>query len=187
MRRLTAALAAILVLAGSGCRKKQPVQYVEEGSSQLSTAVNVADPRTAVQLLRGFYDLESNAWRWTASRFAFALRPPKDAATSGVTLFLEFTIPEVFLRRVGPTTLTAAIDGKPLPSQTYSQAGNHKYEQKVPAELLKADVVTAEFALDKFLPAGAVEQRELGLIVTLAGLRSEEAPPAPPAKDPAPK
>ena len=34
-------------------------------STQLSSAINVGDPRAAIQLLRGFHDIENNAWRWT--------------------------------------------------------------------------------------------------------------------------
>lgn len=186
MRRLTISAAlALVILAAPGCKKKaQNVQYVEDGGSQLATAVNVADPRTAIQLLRGFYDLESDSWRWTSSKFAVALRPPKDPAGEGVKLYLDYTVPEVFLKKVPKTTLSVTVDGKPLEPETITTSGSRKYERLVPAELLKGDVVTVEFVLDKFLPPGESDQRELGLIVTQAGLRPVK-PAAPPAAPPA--
>ena len=67
MQRLTLIALAALAVSTAACKKKQPVEYVQEGTSQLTSVVNVADPRAGVQMLRGFHELESNSWRWTAS------------------------------------------------------------------------------------------------------------------------
>jgi hypothetical protein len=77
--------------------------------------------------------------------------------------------------------LSVMVNGKQLDPETITKAGTFKMERMVPAELLKGDVVTVDFALDKFLEAGAVDQRELGLIVSGVGLEGAKAPP-PPAK-----
>jgi hypothetical protein len=43
----------------------------------------------------------------------------------------------------------------------------------VPASALSSDAVSAEFALDKFLPPGTVDQRELGVVVTSIGFEAK--------------
>jgi hypothetical protein len=182
MRRVTVAVLAMLAMAVMpGCKKKQAVQYVEEGGSQLSSAVNVADPKAAVQLLRGFHDIENNAWRWTGPKFAVALRPPKDIPAEGAKLFLEYALPDVFIQKVPQTTLTIMVNGKAVEPETLNKSGSGRLERTVPLDMLKGDVVTIDFSLDKFLAAGDVDQRELGLIVSAVGLQGTPPPPPAPA------
>jgi hypothetical protein len=183
MRRLTVAVLVVLAMTSlASCKKnKKDVQYVEEGGSQLSAAVNTADPRSAIQLLRGFHDVENNAWRWTGPKFAVALRPPKDVPAEGAKLFLDYAVPDLFIQKVPQTTLTIFVNGKALDPEVITKAGAATLIRTVPSELLKGDVVTIDFSLDKFLAQGAVDQRELGLIVSAVGLRGTPAPPAPPA------
>jgi hypothetical protein len=181
MRRLTLLLAFCAILI-PGCKKSGPVQYVEEGVSQLSSAVNVSDPKAAVQLLRGFHDIEQNAWRWTAGKFSVALRAPAGASASGAKLFVQFTLPEAILAKIPSTTLTATISGKQLEPQTFDKPGEHRYEREVPASLLQGEVINIDFALDKYLEAGVADQRELGVIVTVIGFQPPQAAPAAPAK-----
>ncbi|MBI2689941.1 MAG: hypothetical protein HYX27_26860 [Acidobacteria bacterium] len=178
MRRSVVAVLAVLAIAAMpGCkRRKDPVQYVEEGGSQLAIAINVADPRAAIQLLRGFHDVENNAWRWTGPTFAVALRPPKEVPPEGARLFLEYAVPDVFLQKVPRTTLSVMVNGKALDPEVINKAGSGRVERTVPPELLRSDVITVDFSLDKFLPAGAVDQRDLGLIVSAVGLQGSKAP-----------
>ena len=56
---------------------------------------------------------------------------------------------------------------------TYTTAGDHTYSKDVPASALNTDAVTVDFALDKFLPPGTVDQRELGIVVTSIGFESK--------------
>lgn len=188
MRRVMVAMVAVVAVAvaTTGCKKdKQPAQYVEDAEApQIASAVNVADPRTAIQLLRGFYGVESNAWRWTASKFAVALRPPKAIPAGGAKLYMDYSVPEVFLQKIPRTTLTVTVNGKALDPETLSKSGSFRLERTVPAAMLQGDTATVEFSLDKFLEAGAVDQRELGLIVTVIGLQGAQpaAPAAPSAK-----
>jgi hypothetical protein len=172
MRRVILSLMALLVIAGaSGCRKPKPTgpQYVEEAPSELAEAVNVADPRQSVQLLRGFYDIEQNAWRWTAPEFAVALRPPDQKP---VALFLDFVVPEVFLERTqGGATLSIKVKGQALPPETIAKAGNARIERTIPDALATGEDLTVEFSLDKFIEGTASDERKLGLIVSGVGLR----------------
>ncbi len=175
MRRLNAAftlaVALALIIAG-GCRRgsKVSVETVEEGSQELASMIHVADPRTSIQLLRGFHDVEQNAWRWTLSKFSVTLRPPAGAVGKGALLQLKLSIPDAVIAKVGPVTLSAAIGASSLEPQSFAKAGEHLYSREVPSEVFTGEAVTVDFALDKFLAAGTVEQRELGIVVTMVGL-----------------
>jgi hypothetical protein len=169
MRRLTtrnvvlAAGAAVLMLASSSCKPNAEGSGEAVAGSLMST-VHMADPKAAGQLLRGFYPVEGNAWRWTAGKFAVALRPPAGAAQSGAKLVARFTIPESSLARIKSMTLSASVGGLALPPETYKKAGEYTYTRDVAATALSGGKVVVEFALDNYLPAGTVEARELGVV-----------------------
>jgi hypothetical protein len=123
--------------------------------------------------LKGFHDVEGNAWRWTMGKFSVTLQPPANAPQKGATLVVKMSIPEAIMSRVNSTTLTANVNGAAIPGETYTKAGDHIYSKDVPASALSADAVTVEFALDKYLPPGAVDQRELGLVVSSIGFEAK--------------
>ena len=179
MRRLkfigSMVLCAALLAAGSGCSKakKTRVEVTDETSVELASMVNVADARTSAQLLKGFHGVEQNAWRWTMGKFSVTLRPPLNAPQKGATLVVKLTLPEAVADKVKSTTLTANVNGTAIPGETFSKAGEYTYSKDVPASALSADAVSVEFALDKFLPPGAVDQRELGIVVSSIGLEAK--------------
>ena len=146
---------------------------VTEDDGQLVSMMNVADPRGAVQLTRGFYDLENKSWRWTMKNFTATLRPPAHAAQKGAVLELKFAIPDVMFNRVGAMTLDARINGIDLGPETYSNAGDYTYTRDIPATTLASDAVAVDFAVDKGLPPGDPDPRELAVIVTSVGLISK--------------
>jgi hypothetical protein len=155
----------------ASCRKRErmKVELTDEGTGQLASMIHAADPRASVQFVKGFHDIEQNAWRWTMGRFSVTLRPPKDAATKGATLQLRLSVPDAILERLKSVTLTAAVNGRALDPETYSKAGEYVYTRDVPAAALAGDGVAVDFALDKFLPPGQVDQRELGVVVSSVG------------------
>jgi hypothetical protein len=161
-----------VLLAATGCKPRDRIrtEATEEAPAQLASVVHTADPKASVQLLRGFHAVEGNAWRWTSGKFAVMLRPPASAAQRGAVLKARFALPEAVTGKVGAVTLSANVNGVALPPERYSRAGDHSYSRDVPASALAAEAVTCEFVLDKFLPAGAVDQRELGLVVSSIGL-----------------
>lgn len=128
------------------------------------------DPRADGQLLRGFYPPEDGPWRWTAGKFSLLLRPPPGAAQYGARLELKLNVPEAVLREAGVPTLSAEIGGLRFEPEQFPQAGDHVYARDVPASVLSGDSVEIHFTSDKPIPAGKVEKRELGLIVTSVGL-----------------
>lgn len=174
MRKLIILLLGLAapVLISSGCKRKPPakVEVIEAEAPTLATVVHVADPRATVQLVKGFYELEQNSWRWTAGKFAVALRPPRGASDRGAVLQLKFAIADAVLDRVKSMTVKARLGKLELAPETYAKPGEQIYSRDVPASALGGEVVTVEFEVDKFLPPGAVEQRELALIVTTIGL-----------------
>jgi len=163
-----------LMLVAGACKRREKLasQAAEEdgGAPVLVSMIHMADPRAAVQLARGFYGVEANAWRWTMSKFSVVLRPPTGAAQKGATLRFKFNIPQVVMAQVKSTTLSASVNGLVLPPETYSKAGDAVYSRDVPVAPLSGDAVTVDFALSKCLPPGSQDDRELGVIAQMVGL-----------------
>jgi len=168
VRRLAAAL-ALLALAGAseGCRRKKNVKVREDG---LASVVNVADPGDSAQLVRGFSNVEADAWRWSTSKFSVVLRPPAGAAQDGAKLQLVFTLHDAVVNKLGPLTVNATVNGTPVGAEPFSAMGDYTYSHEVPASALGSDVVTVEFTTDKALAPTERDKRELALIVKSIGL-----------------
>jgi hypothetical protein len=157
----------------AACKRRERkirVQQTEEDVTMLTSVVRMGDPKAAPQLLKGFYNIESNSWRWTAGTFAVALRPPRKAALLGATLHFHFVLPEAILSKLKTLSLSAKVNGTPLSPETYTKQGEFDYSRDIDGKLLAGEAVNVEFSLDKFVPAGMIEDRELGVIATSAGL-----------------
>ncbi len=173
--RFGVALGLCLLLLG-GCKNRQKrvsVPQTDEESGALSSVIYMGDAKSAPQLLKGFHAVEGNAWRWTMGHFAVALKPPRNAAVRGATLRLKFALPDAVIASAKKVTLSATVGGTPLPPETYSQAGDFEYTRDVDPKLLAADAVNVEFALDKYIPAGTLESRELGVIASSVGFEAK--------------
>jgi hypothetical protein len=160
------------VLVAPGCKRREPVhlQETDESPIVLSSIVHMADPNTAVQLLKGFHAVEQNSWRWTMGRFAVTFKAPAGAGQKGATLVGKFTVPEAVIKHVKSTALTASVAGKEIGSQTYNSPGDYTFTAEVPAALFTSDAMTVDFSLSNFLPAGTGDGRELGIVVTTIAL-----------------
>src|ERR1035437_8355315 len=101
MRTKTVALllTAGLLLAGPASKRRSRVKIAQTGEDgpPLATTVHGPDPRSAPQLVSGFYDVEQNAWRWTAGKFSVILRVPRGADRKGALLHLKFSLPEAVI------------------------------------------------------------------------------------------
>ena len=175
MRRLIATAVAVLFLSASiSCKQPKRVRAtaVDEDEGELRSIVHLADPKAMVQLTRGYHEVEGNSWRWTKGRFSATLRPPADGARKGAYLVVKLSIAESTIKHLGSVRLTANVNGTPIDGETYSKTGDYVYRKDVPASALQPEAVAVEFALDKFLAAGQVEGRELGIIVSVIGLEA---------------
>jgi hypothetical protein len=153
-------LVLFLSLVISACRKPGP-----------QSIIRMSDLHTQKQLLRGFYDLESGAWRWTQKAFTVALKVPSDGATKGAVLTLQGSVQPGSLQN-GPLEISSVVGGTALPSKTVSKAGELIYRADVPPSALAQQVVLVDFTLSNThrVPGDA---RDLGIIASVISLRSK--------------
>jgi len=169
-------LTLALALAPPGCKNRTRtvhVEQTEEEAPRLASVVHVNDPKVEPQLVSGFYSIEGNAWRWTGKQFAVVLRVPTGAAQRGATLNVALTVPEVITGKLKSVTLSATADGHPLPPETYNHDGQFDYKRDIGPGVLANSSVRLEFHLDKALPPGNGDMRELGLIVRSVGVEAK--------------
>jgi hypothetical protein len=172
---LAALLAVAFSLSAAGCRREEKIKLepTDESPATLSSSVHAADARTSIQLVKGFHPIEQNSWRWTMGQFSVTLKPPAGAAANGAVLVLKLALPEAVQQKTKTATVTAMVQKETVGKQTYTSPGEYTFRADVPASLLKADAVTVDFALDHFLPPGAVDARELGVVFISAALESK--------------
>ena len=146
----------------SGCHDvRQPVSKIEP-----------ADRATANQLLSGFWWVENESWRWTAREFAVSLLPPDRAEIDGATLYLHLYIPQSQIDALGPMTLSAEVDGRPLEQEVFSKGGTYIYTRVIPKDLLATSILPVKFCFDKALSPVKSDGRELAAIVNGIELQS---------------
>ena len=164
-------LIACLLIAVPGCKRKRRRAAVETSDDNVfASMIDMSDPRSKVQLVKGFYDLEAGAWRWTAREFDVVLSPPRDAAQKGAELILRFSIPDAVIGKLKSVTLSATANGIKLPPEQYSTSGDFTFTRELPASALNTGNVPVSFTLDKALPPSASDTRELGVVVKAVGL-----------------
>jgi hypothetical protein len=137
-----------------------------------ASTFNVADPARSNQLIYGFYGVEAKPSRWTARKFSFALKPPAGSATKGGKLWIRLFVPDLEIRKIGPMTLEASIDGYSLAPQEFTEGGMYVYAAKVPAELLDTNLLPVHCEFDRAAPPSAADNRELGAVLTEVGLQT---------------
>jgi hypothetical protein len=166
-----AALALVLLPAGCNRKPKAPprVHVVEEEKAALATVVHVADPRASPQLLSGFYDVEQGSWRWTGKKFSVVLAIPENVSRKQISLVFKMAVPEPVIQKLKSVTLTASVNGVALAPEIYRRPGEYVFTREVSAKALGGASAQIDFALDKVLPAGANDSRELGLVATSIG------------------
>ncbi len=164
----------LLVLATPGCKQRTVETRPAAGEpARLATTVHTNDARSAGQLLSGFYGIENGAWRWTGREFAVALGTPAGAAQKGAVLELKLTVPPVTIEKLQSVTLSASMNGAALAPETYTKPGQYSYRRDIPATALSGDSAKVNFQLDKAMPPAGADVRELGIIVSSAGLESK--------------
>jgi tRNA (mo5U34)-methyltransferase len=121
------------------------------------------DQGRMVRLLRGWHSAEG-PWRWTEKEFSVLIKASGNLEAS--VLELRFTLPDVVTAKLGPVTLSGAINGVKLPGELYAEPGEQLYVQQIPRDALRSDTANIEFFLDKAMPPNEVDRRELGILVS---------------------
>jgi hypothetical protein len=156
----------MLAFLPAACRRNKADA---EDATRPAMMLAMSDARASIQLIRGFYALESGTWRWTGQAFAASLRVPPDAPQNGARLLMKVTVPQTQIDKLGPMTLSAHVNGVGLPAETFAHAGDFLYERDVPAAAFRQDIALVEFVLDKVAPAPPPDKRLLGVVVTSVG------------------
>jgi hypothetical protein len=125
------------------------------------------------QLVAGIYSVENRGWRWTARDFSLVLAAPRWASTRGANLIFAFYIPDAIMGRTGPVTLTAYLNDAEVGSRTYRTAGTQRFSAMIRPELLRQSPLAIGFHLDRYVPRGVLETRELGVVANTVSLESE--------------
>jgi hypothetical protein len=164
--------AATLALAPPACKRSTVIRVkeTEEEAPRLASIVHTSDPKAAVQLAGGFYDVENNSWRWTQRRFTVVLRPPATSNQKGATLKFKFAVPDVVITKLKDVTVSATVNGSALAPETYKTPGEYAYARDVAPNLLTGDSVRVEFTLDKAIAPSESDLRELGVVAQSIGL-----------------
>lgn len=175
MRRLAAGLALVLLGFAASC--KAPAVNYAVGSPPapvtLSSAVDVRDPVTSAQLVRGLWGLEDNAWRWSAARFSVTLRTPDQAARKGGHLNLKFALPQLVFDQIGAVQLAATVNGIALEPQAISEPGQYNYIREVPPQALSEENVSVQFTTNRAITPSADDPRERVLAVVSVSLTAK--------------
>jgi hypothetical protein len=182
-RRLIACL-GLLLGAGTGCtgtrrRAAPPEMISNEDAAQIQPVVHshsftMRNIDATRQLTAGIYAVENNKWRWTAGDFSIVLATPRMAAAHGANLAFAFDIPDAILRRTGPITLAAYLNGTEVGMATYPTAGAQRFSAMIPPELLRESPVAINFRLNRCVPKGVLDSRELGFVAESISLETNE-------------
>ncbi len=139
-----------------------------------ASTLNMADAASDAQLLAGFYDVEMNAWRWTAKNFSVVLKTPFGADQGGANLRVQLYVSPGQIQKLGPLTLNAEVNGFQLAPQTYPKSAQYTYSASVPSKVLTSDLALVNFRLDKVTKGVENDRRELGIVVSSVGLERED-------------
>lgn len=144
-----------------GCKHKVPA---------LPSTLDAADTAHAKQFVAGFYQIEENKWRWTGKQFIAQLSPPPESEGRTLSLSIAFVVTEPMLKANPSVTVSCAVDGQPLPPETYSKPESHTLLRPLPGPT-SASIVQVSCQVDHtFVPNQNGDTRELGIMVTRISL-----------------
>ncbi len=166
------ALGALLIaclglsLLTAACKPSAPVKVAPAATLSY---VETGDLRARPQLLSGWYGIENGSWRWMARQAeATLVVPNKPELAFELRLFFP---PEHMQKAGGPITVAVLFDGQPFAEETYPSPGGYTLKKTVPPGLFQASSVKLTIRLDRAVPAGAADHRELGAVVNGFGFR----------------
>jgi len=162
---LTLTLTVLLpvLLVSGGCRRRPK-------AGEVASTIFAGDPKVASHFTSGFYDTEAGAWRWTNKEFAVTLNPPLHAAENGAHFSMHIAVPDAVIQNPKFVELSCSLGGSKLDPQVFAKSGSYTYTRDVPADKLQGPEVRIDCAVDHATPAAPPDARQLGIIVSEAGL-----------------
>ncbi|HUI56950.1 MAG TPA: hypothetical protein VLY04_18370 [Bryobacteraceae bacterium] len=125
--------------------------------------LNLGDLRSRPQLRSGWYGIEDGAWRWMAKEAEAVLRVP---AGPPPMFEMQLFFPPDFMQRAGgPVTVSVLLDGRPFAQETYPQPGGYHLLKPIRPNLLAAPATLVTIRLNRAIPPGDADRRELGAVV----------------------
>ena len=85
---------------------------------------------------------------------------------------MKLFIPDNEMAQLKSLSLSCSVNGVALPPETFTTPGGQVYARTLPAAALTGDRLQADFALDKWMPGTPQDSRNLGVVVTVVGLKS---------------
>jgi hypothetical protein len=114
-----------------------------------------------VELVDGWHEIEGAGWRWTRQKFS--LRASFESGGKAERIAMRMFMPPEAFARLGPLTLSAAVNGQPLRPYRLNKPGDHTFKVRFRCSAC-APLFT--FELDKCTPPSPDEPRELGIVVS---------------------
>jgi tRNA (mo5U34)-methyltransferase len=146
-----------------GCTRGSDPAHGDRDERAYCLLESRACPAYSVKLLEGWHPLEQNSFRWTSRQFSIELR--KTMPLNARTFRLRFHLPEAVVRASGPITIHAKVNGAAFAPETFSMEGEYSYTIDLGRRISKGGPLRIDFTVDKALPAGDLDTRELALIV----------------------
>ena len=171
--RRAALLLALAGLALSGCGGQAMLEPDQKESADrgLVSLFHTADPQYAGQLVDGFYTPEAFG-RWTKPKFSVVLAVPHTPPLEDPALVVKMFIPDNEMAQLKSMSLSASVNGVALGAEAFTTPGAQVYARSLPASAISGDRLQVNFSLDKWMPGTKQDSRDLGIVVTVVGLKS---------------
>ena len=120
-----------------------------------------------IRLLEGWTEVDQLRWAWSLKRFSFEVtlldqtKPPRFS--------LQFLIPDVLAAAVPVVTMSCAVNGHPVGTQSYSGSNEKYFEANLPSDIDHSKPMHFDFTVNhSFKPQ--TDMRDLGVIIPFDGL-----------------
>ncbi len=168
MKTLLAFVIGLGLLASAACgRRGAPEAEKTAGRAPGAPAgfsyINTGDLRAKPQLIAGWHSIEDGAWRWMAREAeAVVLVPRRAPANFELRLFFP---PDHMSKAGGPVIVSLLLNGALFAQETYAEPGGYVLRKPVPPGILAAGAANLKIRLNRAVPPGDVDKRELGAVV----------------------
>lgn len=114
-----------------------------------------------VELLDGWHEPERTGWRWTQREFSVRIQTGWISRPRVMTMRLY--LHNECIRKFGPLTLSASLNGRDLPPAVYDTAGMQTLVRRLVAD--PGRELLLRFRLNTALPPDELDYRERGVVV----------------------